>query len=396
MKKLSSTITAVKKLFVTLPILLLLFLAPSASAKDKDVRETKVVALPAGEVVDGDYFAFGDVVEVSGTVNGDVYAFGGQVLVDGKVNGDLITAGGTVTISGNISQDLRVGGGQITISGEIGRNVTVGGGNVEFTNGASVRGSVLAGAGNLTLAAPVGSSVKVGAGNLSISNKIDGDVEAGVGGLRLTSKAQIKGNLTYWSDQKALIDKNALVSGEITKRATPEIARPSPRGIFGGFGAFNIISTIIGFVSTFILGLIFIKFFPKFSAATVSTLSKKPWVSLGIGLLAVVVTPIVFIILLITVVGIPIAFILIALYLISLYLARIFVIFWVGTTLLSRTGRKPHAVWAFILGLVAYYVLTLIPIVGCIITALVILFGLGGLLITKKDTYLAAKKSSSY
>ncbi|MEX0622243.1 MAG: polymer-forming cytoskeletal protein [Candidatus Woykebacteria bacterium] len=386
-----------KKLFISIPIFALLFLVPSAQAQDNETdRETKIVTLPVGEVVNRDYFAFGDVVEVSGTVNGDVYAFGGQVLVDGAVNGDLITAGGTLTVSGDVSQDLRAGGGQVTISGDIGRNVTVGGGNVEFTSDASVRGSVLAGAGNLTLAAPIGSNVKIGAGNLTISSKVDGDVEAGVGMLRLTSRARVDGDLTYWSDQNASVDGNALVSGEITKKSAQGISKPSLQGVLGGFAAFNIFTTIIGFVSTFILGLLLIKFLPKFSSDTVNTLSKKPLASLGVGFLALLVTPIAFLILLVTVVGIPIAFILIALYLISLYLARLFVMFWVGKAISTRTGRAPHEVWAFIVGLIIYYIVTLIPVVGGITTFLVILFGLGAALITKRNTYLTARKSNLY
>jgi len=56
----------------------------------------KRVVLSVGQEVQGDYFAFGPHVEISGTVHGDVYAAGGEVLVDGIVDGDLIVAGGEV------------------------------------------------------------------------------------------------------------------------------------------------------------------------------------------------------------------------------------------------------------------------------------------------------------
>lgn len=383
-----------KKLLILVPVLLLLLLDPVAIVVGESKDETKISTLPAGEVVNKDYFATGDVVEVSGTVNGDVYAFGGQVLVDGKVNGDLITAGGTVTISGDISQDLRAGGGQITISGQIGRNVTIGGGSVEFTDDADVRGSVLAGAGNITLAAPVGSNIKIGAGNLTISNKVNGDVEAGVGSLRLTSKAQIKGDITYWSDRNASIDENAFVSGKVVKKAAPVAPKPPIREIFGGFAAFNIFTALVGFVSTFILGLILIKITPNFTKTATSTLGTKIWASLGIGLLALILTPIVFIILLVTVVGFPLGLMLIPVYLISIYVARIFVIYWVGNMIFDRTGRKLHEVWALVLGLVIYYILTLVPVVGSIVTFLTIVFGIGAALIAKREMYLAARSKN--
>jgi len=384
----------VKKLLILVPVLLLLLLAPVAIVVGESKDETKISALPAGEVVNKDYFASGDVVEVSGTVNGDVYAFGGQVLVDGKVKGDLITAGGTVTVSGDISQDLRAGGGQITISGQIGRNVTIGGGNVEFTSDANVRGSILAGAGNITLASPIGSNVKVGAGNLTISNKVNGDVEAGVGSLRLTSKAQIKGDVTYWSDRNASIDENALILGELTKKATPVTPKPPIDEIFGGFAAFNIFAALVGFVSTFILGLILIKLAPNFMKTATSTLGSKPWVSLGIGLLTLILTPIVSIILFVTVVGLPLGLILVPIYLICIYIARIFVIYWVGIMIFNRTGRKLHEVWAFVLGLAIYYILTLVPVIGGIVTFLTVVFGLGTALVAKRYVYLAARSKN--
>ncbi|GIW54634.1 MAG: hypothetical protein KatS3mg082_1038 [Nitrospiraceae bacterium] len=76
----------------------LLALSPGspAAAEDTDRRETdgdELVVLPAGAVVDHDYFAVGTIVEISGTVNGDVYAVGRQILVDGTVNGGFAGGG---------------------------------------------------------------------------------------------------------------------------------------------------------------------------------------------------------------------------------------------------------------------------------------------------------------
>ena len=60
--------------------------------------------LRAGQVVQGDYFAFGPHVAISGIVNGDLYAAGGEVLVDGTVNGDVIVAGAKVMVSGTVAR----------------------------------------------------------------------------------------------------------------------------------------------------------------------------------------------------------------------------------------------------------------------------------------------------
>ena len=105
--------------------------------------------LRAGQVVQGDYFAFGPHVEISGIVNGDLYAAGGEVIVDGEVNGDVIVAGAKVVLSGTVAQDARVAGAQVTVSGTIGRNATIGGVDVHLTDRAKVRENLLAGGGHV-------------------------------------------------------------------------------------------------------------------------------------------------------------------------------------------------------------------------------------------------------
>ena len=85
--------------------------AVSAEAPSLQTSFSERAVLQAGQVVQGDYFAAGPRVEISGIVNGDLYVAGGQVLVDGVVNGDVIVAGGKVTLSGTVAQDARIAGG---------------------------------------------------------------------------------------------------------------------------------------------------------------------------------------------------------------------------------------------------------------------------------------------
>lgn len=57
---------------------LLVFLPALSVAFEKDEHDEKassrkLVTVPAGQVIDNDFFAFGEVVEISGTINGDFY-----------------------------------------------------------------------------------------------------------------------------------------------------------------------------------------------------------------------------------------------------------------------------------------------------------------------------------
>jgi len=368
-------------------ILALVLLFSSAPAQERAGRSAvrSPTTVSKSQVIDGDYFAFGESVEISGTVNGDLYASAGQVIIDGRVNGDILVAGGKVSISGVVSQDVRAAGGNVTITGKIGRNLTVAGGNVELAPSAGVSGSVVAAGGSVDIAAPVGAAAKVAAGTLVVSNRVGGDIEAAVGTLRITSMADIQGNVSYWSGEEAAVSEGARIQGKIVRNVPTERPRLIPAAIFAWLAL-----VAASFVSTLILGLLSIRFLPRFHQSVVTTLKERPWASLGIGFIAAVVIPFACALLLMTFVAIPLALILLAAFLIVLYWGRIYVINRIGEAILGRLRPNSGRVAAFILGMLVYYLLALIPFIGWFVVLLVILFGIGAELIARKNFYVSA------
>lgn len=342
--------------------------------------------LAKNETAEGDFFGFGRLVTISGTVNGDVYAFGGQVLIDGVVNGDVLVSGGRVSISGSVSQDVRVAGGQVNLSGAIGRNLTIAGGNVEVAPSARINGSVVAAGGNIHLASPVTGAVRIAAGSLIVSNQLGGQLQAAVGALRLTSNAQIAGDVIYYSGQEAEVESGARIGGKLVHNPPPRLPRPSPERIFIFFTGVGLFILLTGFVSTLILGLLSLRYLPNYHRAAAETLRRRPWAALGLGFVTAIVVPVVCAILFSMVLTIPIALILAAAFGILLFWARIFVISRLGEAIMG-----PRRGWAFLLGLVLYYVIAFIPIVGWIFVVLVILSGLGAELLARKNFYLEAR-----
>ena len=123
-----------KKIGILFSTLLLFLLVPVVVFAQKDVAITgDRVVLSAEEVIDHDYFAAGEIVEIYGTVNGDVYVAGGQLIINGTINGDLLAAGGQMSIDSTVPQNARIAGGQISVDGNIGRNLTIGGRKNETT-----------------------------------------------------------------------------------------------------------------------------------------------------------------------------------------------------------------------------------------------------------------------
>jgi cytoskeletal protein CcmA (bactofilin family) len=377
-----------------LVISLLIAMPTDTGAEDQDQRMgngrlRKHVIVRAGQVINRDYFAFGEIVEISGTVNGDVYAAGAHVMVDGTVNGDLLAAGGTVTISGIVAHDARVAGGQVTISGQIGGNMTVGSGHVEVMPSAVIRGSAVAGGGHVELAGPVERDVKIGAGTVIVSNRIGGNMTAAAGTIRLTSKAVVAGNLIYWTYNFVSIDDPASVLGKTIRREIPEDITGLVRNLLAVFAGLKLAVTAASFVSTLILALLLFRYYPTSTQQALAHLAEEPFTSFGLGMLALILIPLIAGLLAVTVIGLPLMVILLAWSLIALYLSRIFVIAFASQRIFRWMGVGDG--WTFFFGLLLYSLLTLVPILGPVVTVLAIVFGLGAVLLAKKEIYQAAR-----
>lgn len=354
-------------------------------ADDTSSREpfAERAVLRPGQVIQGDYFAVGPHVEISGIVNGDVYVAGGDVLVDGTVNGDVMVAGGKVMLSGTVSQDARIVGGQVTITGIIGRNATVAGADVQMTQTAKVQENLLVAAGNVQLAGHIGRDARIGAARVTLSSEIERDLAVAAESVRLTSKAIVGGKLRYWSETAPSIDEEATVHGAILRRPLPEgwSLENARRGIFGMW----IMAAVASFLSTLILGLVLLRVYPLFTLKVTAAIRERPGASFGWGAAALVVIPLVAVSFLVTLFALPIGVILLALYGPMVYLARVYAMTCVGQFLFRRSSDSSSLGWPFVAGLVLYSMLSLIPVVGGLVTLLAILFGLGALLMTKKE-----------
>lgn len=384
-------------IFITIGFLFSAFLSPAFAQE-----EVNEVIINADETIEGDYLTAGEEVKIYGTINGDLYVAGGNVIVDGEVNGDLLVAGGNVSIEGTINQDVRSAGGQVIISGEIGDSLTVLGGNVRLSETGSVDGSVIGAGGNLALKGPVGGDIYLGAGNLELDNEIGGNVQAWVGRLSISPETTVAGDLIYWSDQEASIQQGAEIGGETTKKQ-PRVSTPSEEDIkniaqqIGRAGVkarYGI--TVFKFISSLIIGLLLIRFYPNFMNLGLEKLEEKPWTNLGVGFAVLFLTPILLILMMITLIGIPLALILGFSYGLMLYFAKFFVVFWAGRALIKQFGNKPVPGWSMVIGLAVYFLISFIPFVNFWVKFFTLVLGLGVLITTYRQTYLLARDKKVY
>lgn len=297
----------------------------------QEQRGDQNVILKSDEIVEGDLFASGNNVVISGTVNGDTYLAGGTVVVEGTINGDLLVAGGIVDIKGRVIEDVRAIGGQINVSGNIGGNIS------------TITGQLI-----------------------------------------LAPNAQVVGNLINLGSNPAQISPQAQILGQIIQNPPPQTPTFEQ---FRFFTQVSLIGALVSFLSSLVIGLLLLHFLPKVTQDIAAKAWNKPWLSLLIGFLTIIIFPILCLILLITLVGIPLALILAVSILIFMYLAKIFVAVLIGQKVFQLFKTKVASYWALILGLVIYELLLLIPIFGWIVAIVIILLGLGAILLILNDYY---------
>lgn len=380
-----------KKFLISL-IALLVFAFPfKAYAEDSIPTVTKFSVAKDKVVTHNPYFAYGEEVEIAGTVTGDTYVAGGKVDISGKINGDLLVTGGTITISGEVKEDLRVLGGEVTLTGRVGKNVSVAGGRIIIDEDAVIVGSFVSAGGEITINGPVNDNVDIAGGNVILNSKVTKDFDVVAGQISLGEKANVLGKFEYWSDVKPTIAQTAVIKGQVIEHAAPvhiDKEKTDWNKAKANMGGINAGARVLGTLSLLLIGFLMIKLSKKFMSGAAEVVNSSFWKSMGIGFAVLFLTPIAFVVLLMTIIGVPLAFITILGYIILSYLAKIFVIYALGVKVLPNKS----AYLSFSLALLVYAIVVAIPVFGGIINFVVLMLGLGAFVIAKKETLQVLNK----
>lgn len=356
----------------------------------RTISSEGAVTISENEEYYEDLYLGGEVVTISGVVNGDVYAAGRTILVDGTINGDLLVAGGNIEVSGSIRDDLRASGGFVALRTlDVGDNATIIAGRVNISSDTTVGGSMQLAGGEIINDAVVKREMYIGAGSIVLNGSVDQDVFLGAQSISFGPSTQFNQNFTYATDGTLNQDDSAQILGE-TKKVS--VAKASNYGFSGDIGMIDGVSrgahigfSIWSYTSALLIGLLMLYFFRPQAKGVVTTIVTRPWGSLGWGLLVSFLTPFVFGLLLMSVIGIPLALILLFAFFVALYVAKIFAGLVIGTYISQFMDKsQPNAYVTFGIGLLAYYLLTLIPIIHFIVTTISILISLGALFINSR------------
>ena len=372
-------------------LLLMLFCIVPAFAFDARGGET--VTIGKEEVIDGDLYVAGNTIIVDGTVNGDLWACGRVITINGVVTGSVMGASETITITGDIRHALRAVGKTLNINGNVDGDALVAGSDILVGSTARIMGTLLFGSGTANIDGLVGSDIIGGSGEVTIAGEVKGDVKLGADKLTLSPTANIQGNLTYTSDEKAKIHPDAQIVGDITYKFPEVKEKKSPFILFSGIGF-----KVIGFLMAFVTGLVLILLVPERMRSIAEYIRRKPGPSVGWGVIILIVTPIVSIIVCVTVIGLPVGLIALTLYGIAIYLCQIVVGLFIGRLIIGfirKVDSRAIMIGALVLGLVILKSLMLIPFLGFFIGLATVLFGLGAMVFSGMKQRIGAQEKTT-
>lgn len=331
-------------------------------------------------VIAGDYFGAGSNLAPGEAVEGDAFIAGGQVALQMHVGGDAVISGATVAISAPISDDLYATGGSVLLESAVDGNARLAGADVEIAKNGSVAGKATIAARSVHVLGKVGRQLVAFGDTVRIDGQVAGNVNVVARRLEIGPNARINGKLTHRGPADPVIDAGAVIGGG-TNHLDFDFG--------GGFAPFSRLATwtlAIAFtLGLFILGWIAIVMAPLATARGGMMVRQRQFASLGFGLLATLLMPLLIVVLAMTVVGIPVAFVLALGWPLLLIFGYLTGVMSVTDAIAGATPRKLPGnglrIFVLFLGLVAMLAFCAVPIIGWLLGMLLTLAGVGSLVL---------------
>ncbi|PKL72662.1 hypothetical protein CVV26_00115 [Candidatus Kuenenbacteria bacterium HGW-Kuenenbacteria-1] len=376
------------KKIIALSIIFFCFLLFPFSFSQAIVQKTgESIRLNSNEIIDDDFIAFGQNIEINGLIKGDLFVFAKNITINGNIEGDVIGFTQQITINGNVNGNIRILGETINFNNQIDKNVNVLGQNIIFSEKSKIKKNLLILGESIDVNGKIDGNIFGNGKKISLAGENNKNVYLNTTALVLQPKTIINGNLDYVASQKAEIKSGAQILGK-TLYKIPSFEKQEKKYTIAFF--FWKLVSLFGFL---IIGLIFISLFPKKTLEIINQIKKTPWKNLGYGIICFIVVPIIALFLIAMLIGIPLAFIGMCLYFIFLYLAQLFVGLTIGVEI-DKKIRKPkeivlpageqeqknNLIWPMILGMIILIILFNIPYLGWAFKLIVICMGLGGMI----------------
>jgi hypothetical protein len=277
----------------------------------------------------------GDTISIDTAVADDIIAAGNMVSINAPVKGDVIAAGGQVYVNADVGGKVVAAGGNVNLGGNIGTNLVALGGQVNILPGKKVERDALIGGGQVVNAGRVNGTITVSANQFN---------NTGSAGMVKFYKSE---------DQSKKSANNDM-----------------------GFNIFRLLA-MLGY---FILGLILVRYLPGIFQVVDGEVRSSTLLKTLVGFVMIIASFIALLLVAATVVGLPIAFISMLLILAAIMLSGTFVSFSLGKWIGERAKIKQGNLVYFVIGFVILNVLSLLPLVGGLVSLISMSLGFAAIL----------------
>lgn len=337
----------------------------------------------------GDMYAAGVSVEAAGPVEGDAVLAGGTVLVTGPVAQDVLAAGGSLTLTGPVQDDVRAAGGSITLTDRVGGDAIVAGGTVTLATSSVVDGNAWLAGGVLRLTGSISGDLRAAGGEIIVDGRVDGDADVYAESLEIRPGTVIAGRLHYRGPRPAVIAEGAQV-GEVVYTESRALERPGVSRLGG------LLASLVFFLSLAVSALLVGWLTPGACRKAIDNARHQMLLSLGVGVLTAIVTPLLVAVLFVLVLTGPVAAVLVAAYVAALVLGALTAVAcfadWLRERFWSARGEGAGIrIVAMLAAALVFWLVGLVPFIGAIIVILAFTTGLGGLILLATRLYKQAE-----
>lgn len=332
------------------------------------VRTGEVVSVASDQRVEGNFYALGSTISLTGPVAGDVVAAAGTVAINAPIEHDVLALAGTVGINATVTEDVRILGGDVTIGGYVGGSVFVVGGRLTVLSTATIAGDVLIVAGDAVVEGVVKGQLLGVAERVRIDSSVAA-VDIETPSLVLGDRADVGQDILYTSTADLVRAPGAKVGGTITKRDADSTANETPyRTVAIGF--------LISLFASLSLYLIAKRPLTLYARQATHNIAREGF----IGFALLVTVPVAIIILMVSVLGIFVGLLGLALFVLMIILA-IPLMNIIAGALLARTFQNTHEVTSLhiALGALVVQVMLFVPLIGPILLFVLFVATIGGI-----------------
>jgi cytoskeletal protein CcmA (bactofilin family) len=370
---------------ITLSIFgLALMLALPMSASAAQFLGGEELTVRADQTIEENLYVGGGVANIEGEVDGDILAAGGDLTLSGSSTSDVTVVGGDVVISGNVGEDLRVAGGQVKISGTVDGDLVVAGGYIHITSSAVVEGDVMMTGGRLLVEGTLRGDLSAYGGEVELNGTVDGNIEAKSDTMIIGSSAVLGGDVNYKSKSEATISEGAQIAGVVTYEKTKYHNVPSVNvdyePIAKILAKFLSALWLLGLISSLIIAFTLYGVAKKPMQQMVNHTFKKFWPETLRGLIIALLFPAAVLVLLFSVIGAGLGLTAIPLFMFFMMIAKVGAGILTGSLIFYLIDKKFEVNWKTILvGVVAIYIIMIIPVAGWIFYKVMFLAAFGTL-----------------